>query len=53
MTVINFPQKLCAICGWRATQTVGLVDEDGKDAGQKFLCDDYPYCKEPGLMDPE
>lgn len=53
MTLITFPQKLCAMCGRRAAEAIDLVDEDGENAGQKFLCDDYPYCKEPGLVDTE
>jgi hypothetical protein len=44
--VVPFPQKLCAMCGRRATQSIDLVDEYGREFGHKHMCDDYPFCTE-------
>jgi hypothetical protein len=35
------------MCGRRATQSIDLADEYGRNLGQKHLCDDYPYCTGP------
>ena len=43
-TIIRFPEKLCAMCGRRATQSIDLFDEYESNLGQKHLCDDYPFC---------
>lgn len=39
------------MCGERATQTIDLVYESGASAGQKHMCDEYPYCTDPALKD--
>ena len=44
--VIRFPTKVYAMCGKPATESLDLVDEYGDDAGQKYLCDNYPFCDE-------
>lgn len=46
-TIVKFPVKVCAMCGAPATQSIDLVDEYGRDVGQKHLCEEYPYCTGP------
>lgn len=49
----TIPRRLCAMCGRQATRTIDLVDEDNQPAGHKFLCEEYPHCMTPGVVEPD